>query len=162
MNQVKFLFTAGRLEAGDELPTIRGLAERLVLNPNTVVHAYAELAKEGVVVCRQGSGTYVAAPAARRSLRQAVQTLTPKVDALVTDAAHLNVELDEVLRLVRDRHQRLPAGLLLGWFAMAALLVVVMPTWRRDGPYASLTLLVLLPLARLAWCPLAIAANRHR
>jgi hypothetical protein len=45
---------------------------------------------------------------------------------------------------------------------IAAFLVGVMPTWRHDGLYASLTLLVMLPLARLAWCPLAIAANRHR
>ena len=107
VNQVKYLIAAGRLEAGDELPTIRALAERLVINPNTVVHAYAEMAREGVVVCRQGSGTYVASAAARRSPRQALQILTPKVDALVTDAVHLNVELDEVLKLVRDRHQRL-------------------------------------------------------
>ena len=57
---------------------------------------------------------------------------------------------------------RFPIGLLVGWFVIAAFLVGVMPTWRHDGLYASLTLLVMLPLARLAWCPLAIAANRHR
>ena len=108
VNQVKYLIAAGRLQPGEELPTIRALAERLVINPNTVVHAYAALAAEGVVVCRQGSGTYVAVTTTpRRSPRQAAQSLTPKVDSLLTDAAHLDVKLDEVVKLVRERHQRL-------------------------------------------------------
>jgi GntR family transcriptional regulator len=104
VNQVKYLIASGRLQPGQELPTIRALAERLVINPNTVVHAYAELAKEGVVTCRHGSGSFVADSAARPSRKAASQALTSKVDSLLTDAAHLNVELDEVLQLVRERH----------------------------------------------------------
>jgi GntR family transcriptional regulator len=107
VNQVKYLIASGRLQPGQELPPIRTLAERLVINPNTVVHAYAELATEGVVVCRQGSGTYVAQATGRRSRPSAVQALAPKADSLLTDAAHLNVGLDELLVLVRERHERL-------------------------------------------------------
>jgi GntR family transcriptional regulator len=107
VNQVKYLIASGRLQAGQELPPIRSLAERLVLNPNTVVHAYAELAREGVVVSRHGSGTYVAGAAGRRSAKAAAQALAPKADSLLTDAAHLGVPLDDVLQLVRDRHELL-------------------------------------------------------
>jgi len=105
-NQVKYLIASGRLRPGQELPAIRTLAERLVINPNTVVHAYAELAREGVVVSRHGSGTYVAEPAAGRpSSRATAQKLVPKADSLLTDALHLKVELESVVQLVRDRHQ---------------------------------------------------------
>lgn len=107
VNQVKYLIASGRLQPGQELPAIRALAERLVINPNTVVHAYAELAKEEVVICRHGSGTYVADGAARTPSGSATEALVPKVDSLLTDAAHLKVGVDEVVALVRDRHQLL-------------------------------------------------------
>ena len=36
VNQVKYLVASGRLQPGDELAPIRSLAEKLVINPNTV------------------------------------------------------------------------------------------------------------------------------
>lgn len=104
VNQVKYLVVSGRLTPGQELPTIRALAERLVINPNTVIHAYDELEKDGVIVRRHGSGTYVAETAVRGTTAAATQTLTGKVDSLLTDAAHLNVDVEAVLKLVRERH----------------------------------------------------------
>ena len=47
VNQVKYLLASGRLAAGEELPPIRVLAERLVVNPNTVARAYRELETAG-------------------------------------------------------------------------------------------------------------------
>jgi GntR family transcriptional regulator len=105
VNQVKYLVASGRLEPGQELPPIRGLAERLVINPNTVVHAYAELAREGVVVSRHGSGTFVNDAVPRQAPVNAVKLLRPKVDSLLTDADHLKVGLPEVLELVSLRHE---------------------------------------------------------
>lgn len=107
VNQVKYLVASGRLQPGQELPPIRALAERLVINPNTVVHAYAELEKEGVIACRHGSGSYVADAATKRSNRTASESLASKVDSLLTDAVHLNLELDDLLQLVRQRHAAL-------------------------------------------------------
>jgi GntR family transcriptional regulator len=107
VNQIKYLIAAGRLVSGQELPTIRALAERLVINPNTVVHAYAELEKEGVVDCRHGSGTYVAADHRRQPSREALRVVTAKVDSLLADAAHLDLDLEDVLRLVRERQAAL-------------------------------------------------------
>ena len=45
VNQVKYLVSSGRLSAGEELPPIRTLAERLVVNPNTVARAYRDEAE---------------------------------------------------------------------------------------------------------------------
>jgi hypothetical protein len=57
---------------------------------------------------------------------------------------------------------KFPVLLLAGWWTAAALMVLVLPTWKSGGLWGSLYLVLLLPLARLAWCPLALAANRHR
>ena len=48
VNQVKFLVASGRLAAGEELPPIRGLAEQLLINPNTVARAYRDLEAAGI------------------------------------------------------------------------------------------------------------------
>ena len=49
VNQIKYLAACGRLAPGEELPSIRALAEQLVVNPNTVARAYRELELAGVV-----------------------------------------------------------------------------------------------------------------
>jgi GntR family transcriptional regulator len=110
VNQVKYLVASGRLLSGQELPPIRVLAERLLINPNTVIHAYSELAREGVVQTRHGSGTYVNSIGGQTDVPDAIEQLSSKADSLLTDAAHLKVGLNEVLRLVRDRHQYLKAN----------------------------------------------------
>lgn len=110
VNQVKYLIASGRLSPGQELPAIRALAERLVINPNTVVHAYAELEREGVIICRHGSGCYVADTATRQASSEARKSLEAKVDSLLADAAHLNFGLTEILDLVRERQARLKSG----------------------------------------------------
>lgn len=60
MEQVKHAIETGALKAGAQLPSIRPLAEELVINPNTVAKAYRELAHAGVIELRQGAGAFVA------------------------------------------------------------------------------------------------------
>jgi GntR family transcriptional regulator len=104
LNQVKYLVASGRLQPGQELPPIRTLAEKLVINPNTVIHAYAQLEQEGVVLRRHGSGTYVAETVPKHSAATLSEALVPRIDSLLADAAHLNLGLDDLLRLVLARH----------------------------------------------------------
>ena len=59
MQQIKYLVASGRLEPGEELPSIRALAEQLLVNPNTIARAYRELEVAGVVEKRRTAGTYV-------------------------------------------------------------------------------------------------------
>jgi len=107
VNQVKYMVASGRLRPGQELPPIRALAEKLVINPNTVVRAYNELQREGVLESRHGSGTYVTERNDRPASESSARELLPKVDSLLTDAAHLNVKLEEVVHLVNERHELL-------------------------------------------------------
>lgn len=61
VEQVRREVMLGRLAAGDQLPPLREVVDALAINPNTVVKAYAELEHEGLVVRRQGMGTFVTA-----------------------------------------------------------------------------------------------------
>jgi len=103
VNQVKHLAASGRLNPGDELPPIRVLAEQLVVNPNTVARAYLELERAGIVTKRHGSGTYLAETGAPLPQREKLKILAERADTLLTEARHLDVELNEVIKLVRER-----------------------------------------------------------
>src|SRR6188508_585221 len=60
MEQVRHAIETGALRPGEQLPSIRPLAEELVVNPNTVAKAYRELEHDGVVELRQGAGAFIA------------------------------------------------------------------------------------------------------
>jgi len=49
----------GKLKVGEQLPSVRALAEGLVINPNTVARAYTDLAREGLIESRAGRGVFV-------------------------------------------------------------------------------------------------------
>jgi GntR family transcriptional regulator len=105
VNQVKYLVAAGRLAPGEELPPIRVLAERLVVNPNTVARAYRELEAEGVVEKRRTAGTYVSAAVPRLHKRERVKILAERVDALLAESRQLDIGVDEVIELIRRRDE---------------------------------------------------------
>ncbi|WP_055751861.1 GntR family transcriptional regulator [Frankia sp. AvcI1] len=60
VQQVRRDVMLGRLKPGEQLPTVKEVVEALAVNPNTVVKAYGELEHGGIVVRRQGVGTFVA------------------------------------------------------------------------------------------------------
>ncbi len=60
IDQVRNSVATFELAVGDSLPSVRQLAEELVLNHNTVAKAYAELVREGVLESRHGRGVFVA------------------------------------------------------------------------------------------------------
>jgi len=86
MEQIKHAVETGALREGDQLPTIRKLAEDLVMNPNTVVRAYRELEHEGVVEIKHGSGAFIREAAAERSrlIRKAQGVLQSTVGRLMS------------------------------------------------------------------------------
>jgi GntR family transcriptional regulator len=61
VQQVKQAVRLGLLRPGDQLPTVKDVVARLVINPNTVLKAYRELDIEGIVEGRRGQGTFVVA-----------------------------------------------------------------------------------------------------
>ncbi|MCD6052242.1 MAG: ytrA 1 [Verrucomicrobia bacterium] len=112
VNQVRHLIAAGRLQPNDELLPIRLLAEQLTVNPNTVARAYLELERAGIVTKRHGSGTYVSENAPALNHREKLKELQQRVDPLLVAAAHLDVDLEDVLELVRERYRLIHSGII--------------------------------------------------
>jgi GntR family transcriptional regulator len=111
VNQVKYLVASGRLKPGEEMPPIRILAERLRINPNTVARAYRELEVEGIVTKRRTAGTYVSDTGSPLARRERLRILAERADALLAEARQMNVTLEEVVELLRQRDEamRLPS-----------------------------------------------------
>src|SRR5437762_8443433 len=84
--QLKHAISTGSLKPGDQLPTVRELAEQLVINPNTVARSYRELFAEGLVEGTQGSGTFVKASGARIKAPKREARLHPFSDQLIAEA----------------------------------------------------------------------------
>ena len=85
MEQVKHAVETGALREGDQLPTIRKVAEELVMNPNTVVRAYRELEHEGVLELKHGSGAFIkeSAEGRTRLIRKAQAVMESAVERLL-------------------------------------------------------------------------------
>ena len=100
MEQVKHAVETGELRAGDQLPTIRKLAEDLVMNPNTVARAYRELEHEGVIELKHGLGAFVSESivARTRVMRKAQAIVQSAIERL----ASLHLSEDEMRRLVEN------------------------------------------------------------
>jgi GntR family transcriptional regulator len=105
VNQVKYLVASGRLAPGEELPPIRVLAKQLVINPNTVAHAYRELEVDGVVTKRGTAGTYVSDAGSHLARRERLKILTERLDALLAEARQMDVDLEELIELLRQRDE---------------------------------------------------------
>lgn len=105
MEQVKHAVELGALREGDQLPTIRKVAEDLVINPNTVVRAYRELEHEGVLELKHGSGAYIREQAGKRA------PLIAKAQAIVQSAidrlAGLGLTEEELRRVFESELSQL-------------------------------------------------------
>lgn len=109
-DQIRRRVSAGRLEAGERLPSVRALADQLAVNANTVARAYRELERERFVVSRQGDGVFVADRSSPFLARDRRELLERAVDRLLVEAEQLDVGIDEVTTLLRERSARRPAA----------------------------------------------------
>lgn len=103
VNQIRYSVASGLLEPGDELPTIRALALRLKVTPNTIVKAYEELESAGIVQKRHGSGTFVSGERTRLADRERRRIIEQRIDALLTEAHQLSFSLEELFKLIHRR-----------------------------------------------------------
>ena len=93
---VRMEIATGRVVPGDPLPSYRGLATQLTINPNTVAKAYAQLASLGLVESRQGLGLFVAEPRRILSEDEKEQRLARAIDGFINETLDLGYDDDEI------------------------------------------------------------------
>lgn len=98
VDAIGMAIAAGELAEGDKLPSVRALAIRLSINPNTVAKAYSELTNLGLVDARQGLGLFVSVPKQLLSNPERRKRLLQAIQRCLGDVMHLNYSDEEIIR----------------------------------------------------------------
>ena len=102
IDQVKYYVASDALKAGDQLPSIRELAQALAINPTTVVRVYTELEREDIIEMRHGKGAFVTASGRRMSAIEREKTLRRLARHLAVEATQMGAPASQVLQVVRE------------------------------------------------------------
>ena len=94
---VRMKVATGELRLGVQLPSVRGLAQQLGINPNTVAKAYAELTADGWLEARQGMGLFVAPPRQRLSAGERDKRIDEAVNRFVHEVVALDIPANDAL-----------------------------------------------------------------
>jgi len=95
---IRLLVASGELPVGAQLPSVRGLAKQLNVNPNTIAKAYNELSGEGWLDSRQGLGLFVATPRQLLSDAERERRLALAIDGFVASVVGLDYSTDEIIK----------------------------------------------------------------
>ena len=102
VDQVRLAAATGDVPAGQPMPSVRGLAEQLRINFNTVAKAYAELVRDGVLESLQGKGFFVAEKRQVYSRAERLRRLRYALDTFIHEAVFLDFTDDEIRKAVDD------------------------------------------------------------
>lgn len=98
--QVKASIIQGELEAGDNLPSIRGLARDLQVSVITTKRAYEELEKEGFIETMQGKGSFVASQNKELMRERKLKVIEDKLAVVVKESKLLGIGQDEIQEIL--------------------------------------------------------------
>jgi GntR family transcriptional regulator len=99
IQQVREALRLGTIEVGDQLPTVREVVADLAINPNTVAKAYRELERDGLVVARQGRGTFVSSTLVSSALEHH-EALRADLERWLASAARAGLDEDDIRALI--------------------------------------------------------------
>src|SRR5688572_12158246 len=97
MDEVRRALVVGTLRAEDPVPSVRELASQLVVNPRTVLQAYRELERDGVLYVRRGQGTFVA-PGVRADRAGLIRDVAKRA---VLEARRNGLGVEELIKTIR-------------------------------------------------------------
>jgi len=103
IDQVRLGVATSALVAGQSMPSVRALAEEHLVNANTVVKAYAELVRDGVLESHHGKGFFVAQKRQIFSRAERMRRLRQAVEAFVHEAVFLDFTPDEIRQVVNEK-----------------------------------------------------------
>ena len=96
VDQVCRAIATGQLVPGEQVPSVRVLAEQLVINPNTVARTYADLIREGVLEAQKGKGVFVARRRPVFTKAERLRRLEAPLDGFVNEGVRLGFTPEEL------------------------------------------------------------------
>jgi len=104
VNQVQAQVVGGVLKPGDQLPTVRALAEELRVNFNTVARAYRILDEARIISTQQGRGTYITdVPPPKVNERLRRESLEALTQRFISEAMRLEFSKSEINQMIKDQ-----------------------------------------------------------
>jgi len=99
---IKLVILSGRLEEGDQLMSIRELALKLQINPNTIIKVYYQLEVEGFILSRPGAGYFVKLDSKKiqKERRELFEKATDEYISKITDMGY---PLEDIIREINIR-----------------------------------------------------------
>src|ERR687889_499991 len=97
MDEVRRALVTGALRAEDPVPSVRELASQLVVNPRTVLQAYQELERAGVLYVKRGQGTFVS-PDVRADRRVVARHVAKRA---LLEARRSGLGVEELIETIR-------------------------------------------------------------
>ena len=103
--EIKRLVVTKRLKPGDKLPSVRILAEQLQLNATTIRRIFDQLAKEGIVVQRHGSGVFITENELPFSLEYVQKVMTRQATIFLVEGLRLGLDFNELQKILEKQYQ---------------------------------------------------------
>jgi GntR family transcriptional regulator len=104
MSQVKQAIASAELKPGDQLPTVRQLADELEVNFNTVARAYRLLDEEGIISTQHGRGSYILKAGSKRSKdRSSSKDLETLAENFLGEAQKMGFSLSETRKVFEKK-----------------------------------------------------------
>jgi GntR family transcriptional regulator len=107
LDQICRAVATGQLAPGEQMPSVRALAEQLVINPNTVARTYADLIREGVLEAQKGKGVFVARRRTVYTRTERMRRLDASLQAFVNEGIYLGFSPEELREALQNKLRQL-------------------------------------------------------
>jgi GntR family transcriptional regulator len=104
VENIKDLIFKGVLKADDKLPSVRDLASKLTINPNTIQKAYRILEQEGFIYSVRGRGNYIM-KLEKPLLYMKKTNLFNELNKILEEAYYLNISKEELIDLISNSYK---------------------------------------------------------
>lgn len=98
---IKMKIISQEIKSGDQLPTVRELAEEAGVNPNTMQRAFSELEQEGMVFSKRTSGRFVTED--EKLIKQKRHELaTEEIQSFVQNMHHIGFDTSDIIAVLES------------------------------------------------------------
>ena len=105
IDQIRYQIATGALKEGDQVPSVRQLANNLAVNQNTILKVYNQLCAEKVLRIERGSGTFVAAGRQSIPAVERKKTVGKLLREAAVQAIHLDISLEQMKEQLEKEYE---------------------------------------------------------